>query len=149
MIIKIALRHGFSEDWTRWSKFQCQAVQWWTKSKYFHAEMVIGDKWVGAGFDGVAINELRALNDTKWDYIDVEVDCNLREVIEYAESQVDKEYDWKGIILSQVFDFGIHSEDKVFCSELVIELLQKMNNLPALELEANRVSPADLGDIYV
>ena len=86
-------------------------IRLWTKSKYSHVEMIIGDRWISsdAGHGGVRILPLRPLNDD-WDYVTINVDGRVkRKVLKFIEDNKDAEYDWAGLFLGTVFN--ISAED--------------------------------------
>lgn len=130
---------------TKLNKLIC----WWTKSKYFHVELIIGGKWISSNPDtgGVTIHNLEQLNDN-WDYCKLPTITLTTQqydrIMKWIESQSPKKYDWAGIIFSQVFPFTLHNRNKWFCSELCTTILKLFLVQDVLDAEPNNVSPGDL-----
>jgi len=122
-----------------------KAIQWKTNSKYFHVEMIIGEKWISSSPEvgAVYIHKLKPITDKNFDYVNIIIPTEkVIDMMYFAESQVGKEYDWKGIFLSQTIDMNIENKNKWFCSEIVSEML-KIGGID-LELPSNQYSPGDL-----
>lgn len=109
-----------------------KAISWWTKSPYSHTEIYfektgecISSSWREGEEDpyGVRIKVIDDLfTSGHWDFIDVP-DANEDEIYDKAKIDLKKGYDFAGIFLSQMFNIGVHGEDKYFCSELCAKLL--------------------------
>lgn len=148
----IALRHSLP-SYTKMDKLITGSIQKWTDSKYFHAELVLDNTWVSATFtNNVKLYPLRPLNTDDWDYIELPKTVLTKEqyekFYEYLDSQLNAEYDWKGIWLSQAVRLNSHSEGKWFCSELVAKLLQMLYIEKTLNLEPNNIAPGDLAKLF-
>lgn len=120
-------------------------VRKWTKSDYYHCEIIIGESWISSSStDGVYINKLRPLNN-KWKYVEIEVDeMYLDGVMEFLEEQEGKAYDWYGIIWAQIFKIERgHKQDEWFCSEIDSEILKRFCHSKITEPTAT-YSPGDL-----
>ena len=126
-------------------------ISWWTRSPYFHVEMIIKDKWISSNADlgGVTVRNLNPLH-SNWDYIDVDVDMrHLSTVMSFIESQQDKKYDWKGIVLAQVMQITRgDDQDKWFCSEIVTEILKKFGETRVHHLDSAAIDPGELYEMY-
>lgn len=126
-------------------------IQWWTKCKYAHVEIIIEDKWISSDstYGGVGIHELRPLTD-KWDYLEVDVDGRkLSKVMRFIEENKDKSYDWCGIICSVAFKITrAEHENKWFCSEMVTKILQEFGNKQVQGLIPANIVPKDLYYIF-
>ena len=140
-----------NKDWPWKFKLAVTAIRIWRRSKYFHSEVVIGDKRITSHTEtGVQI-----MDTTNWEYFEkyadlkeVEIDEKLiPSTLEFVKSNIGKGYDWKGIFFSQFFDFGIHNKDKFFCSEIVAEALKKCGNTKIKE-QSNRLAPDELYKIF-
>lgn len=129
--------------------FANKLICWWTKSKYYHVELVLGDKWISSNPDvgGVTINDLRPLQDN-YEYLELKDVRVTREqhtrIMQWIDSQKEKAYDWYGLVFSQVFPFNWHKRDKWFCSEIVTTILKFMLVKEVMDLDPNDVSPGDL-----
>jgi len=125
--------YGLNPKWSTITKIQLTSVKVWTLSRYFHTELIIGNIRVTSHTKkGVTIHEVHDFNHDK--YLNkikdraiitkVKVQEKLiQKAIDYAWSQENKPYDWKGIFLSQVVPLGYENPDKWFCNEIVGEVL--------------------------
>lgn len=142
VIVAFKKRDNTSGKWSR-------SICWWTKSEHYHVEMAVGDVWITSSeSEGTVIRKLRPLNG-EWEYVDLgTIRMNLNSYTElnvWLRMQDGKGYDWKGIFLSQVFPFRLHSSKKWFCSELCTYILQLLLiNSDILEEEPHKVSPGKL-----
>lgn len=132
--------------------FVNKVICWWTKSKYYHVELIIGNKWISSNPDvgGVTINDLQPLNDN-WDYcalkpIEITTEQSTK-ILTWINSQSDKKYDWSGIIHSMVFPFGMHDNNKWFCSEICTAILKLYLQEEVLQVQPNTVSPGGLAKL--
>ncbi len=125
MKITIAFKHKLSDNF--FERMKQKIILKWTKSIYFHVEMIIDNEWIEADNDkGLIKHKLRPLS-TKYDYITIyvpECQINLKNAKKFIENQMGSKYDWTGIYLSQVFKLGIDKKDRWFCSEIVSKMLQ-------------------------
>jgi hypothetical protein len=127
-------------------KLEMGLIKWKTKSDYFHVEAIIKNKWVTAHpkTDGVVIRELQPLDEDYYDYITIDVDGRkIRSVMKYIKSQEGKKYDWLGIFFAQVFGKNINDREKWFCSELIAEILMKLDIMDA-DVPSYKYSPQDV-----
>lgn len=128
-------------------------ISLWTNSKYYHIELIVGDKWISSNAEagGVTISPLRTLN-FNWDYYEIgDVKVTEEQYINFTnfiKEQSDCKYDYLGIVFSQVLPFRYHSDTKWFCSEIVAKLLQLLLVPEFNDLEPNRLSPADIARIF-
>ena len=126
--------------------FNSKIISLFTFSRYNHIEIIIGNKWISssASQGGVKIHDLRPLKD-KFDYIPVEFDGRkYKTIMKFIKEQENKEYDLWGAIIGGGFDEDVNSKDKWFCSELVSEILKRME-IPGFEkVQPARMSPADV-----
>jgi len=132
------------------TKLYVKAIQVWTRSKYFHSEIIINDKRISAYPQrGVEIYYFDNNYDFKhFDYYEIEVlePTGAQEMLiwKYINEQLNGGYDWKGIFLSQVFKLGVNNPTEWFCSEIVTKILQLLLYEPVLDCLPNKVSPAKL-----
>ena len=129
-----------------WDKVKTWGVQFWTKSDYFHTEFITEDFWVSADTTGIVKRELRPLGE-KYSYFFMDVDITEKQLdllSEFITSQIGTDYDWTGIWLSQFVGIGANREDKWFCSELVVKLLQICLVKEAIYLQPHMVDPGQL-----
>lgn len=99
-------------------------VRWWTRSPYSHCELVVDgycysasvmDKGVRAKKVGVGDDEIN-LNNGKWDLIDVP-GIKAADVLRYFEKTDHHTYGWPSLILSQLLNSNVTTNNKAFCSE--------------------------------
>ena len=142
MIITLAFKKQTSTKFL--DKLIAGAIKWRTKSKYFHIEMIVKNDWISTNPDvgAVYITPLHNLND-HYDYVDVKMHgANVKKMVKFAQSQLGKKYDWKGILLSQTIPLNIEDKDKWFCSEIVAEMLEQGGY--KLSKPSNQYSPEDI-----
>ena len=128
-------------------------IRLWTKSKYSHVEIIIGQTWYSSNIrlGGVTTQPLRPLNDS-WDYVDVNVDGRrLTKVLRFIESQQGTKYDIIGAIIGAGLNIDIHEKNKWFCSELVAEIMLQFNEptiMTKLDEDTFNLTPKNLYNIY-
>lgn len=125
------------------------SIKIWTKSKYYHVAVRINGVWyTSTPMVGVNSNPIEESN---FDIIEIEhFALGLEEMdiaMRYIENQMDCAYDWKGILLSQFLSFGINSDTKWFCSEIVTKILQLMYVEEVFDVTPNKVSPQRLYEL--
>jgi len=128
------------------------AIGWWTKSKFYHTELILGDKWITSDNNqGVIIRDLKPLNN-KWVYKNlgfIEVtDKQYKIILDWINEQYGKEYDYIGILYSQFLPFRYDDKNEWFCSEIVTKILQLFLIKEVLDLVPNLTSPGDLAKIF-
>lgn len=128
-----------------------QLIKWWTKSDYYHVELIIDDMWISSlDYRGFRMSKLRPLNDL-YDYHSMDVtvtDIQYSNLIDWLNSQVDKKYDWYGLVMSQVLKIGLDHTDKWICSEVVTKILQLMLVKEVYDLVPIMTSPGDLARVF-
>jgi len=149
--VKIALKHKVCDEATMLDKLIAKGIQVRTKSKYYHVELIVGDRWISADpKEGVYVNPLQPYISDKWTIIDLgEIELtndNYNKVIKFIYDRVGDKYDGLGIFLSQFIKIGVDSKDRWFCSELVSKILQLLLVDEYINIVPNELSP---GDIYL
>lgn len=115
-------------------------IRWWTKSPYSHAELILPDgvTWVSispflSSRVGSRIkNDIAEddCSDDDWDYLTFTL--NSREAVRsYQVTQLDRfieetsgsEYDWTGLILSNITPYLVKRRRKWYCSEWIAHAL--------------------------
>lgn len=135
------------ESW--FERIKSKAIQWWTKSEYYHVEFIYNNIWYSMDPDGLTKIPLKPLK-SKYVYIEIEkeiTDQQYRIITEFLEK--DFGYDWKGIFLSQFFNFGIENRSKWFCSEYIAIILQIMTIEEIIFYKPNKVSPGLLYNLIM
>lgn len=148
--VRISLLHNkLSKD----TSFVGKVIALWTRSKYFHTEIVInGYRVISNPGQGLVIDRSTPDDIENWDVTTFpEFSITVGEyekIFKWLWDQEGKGYDIKGILFSQIFKFSTHNHDKWFCSEIATTILQLFNVSKSEGLIPNNVSPAILGNIY-
>ena len=112
-----------------------KAIAFYTRSKYSHVELVIGEYWYSTSPRDLQVRKKSIVpTDGRWDFIDVEVDLDY--VVGFYDRTKGAKYDWLGIALSQFIPINVHYKSRWFCSEWCAEAMR-------LD-EPHRYSPQDL-----
>ncbi len=151
MLVGLPFEKKVPSRYSLYDKVKVKLVQIWTKSKYFHSEFILGDRWISAETDGIIGHKLHPLEDG-YDYIFIDIelsDYHSRKIFEFMEIQIGSKYDWVGIYLSQFVPLGANARDKWFCSELTTKLLQLCMLKEALPLQPHMTSPDELFKILM
>lgn len=114
-------------NWIDW------CIRFATRSEYSHVEIIYGHPerdrsepqycFSSSGRDGGVRFKSILLSEENWDIIQLDwiehfnSKCSSEEY-EKFDAELGKKYDFKGILLSQFFNFGRHDEKRWFCSEL-------------------------------
>jgi hypothetical protein len=103
-------------------------IQIGTWGPYSHCEFVFTNgTWFGTKPYGDFKTTFHGgyTNLTNWDFVPIPTLLNRFEgdVDRMAHKMNNKDYDWKGIFLSQVIPLNMQDDDKYFCSEVVMWLL--------------------------
>jgi len=151
-MVKINIKLAFKKI-DKDSTTVAKTVAWYTKSDFYHVELVVNDIWVSVFPEtGVKLNNLRPLKDT-WVYVDLQERTLTKEqyvlFMSFLKNQESKKYDYLGILLAQVVPFKINHSNKWFCSELVTKLLQMLYVEETLELVPAAMAPSHLEDIFI
>ena len=144
MRVQIAFYHG---NKTLFDK----AIAWWQKVRgekywrYTHVEIVINGVWVSSSprDGGVRIGHI-SVNLNNWDIVNLSNNkalCNR--LMQLAEQEKGKKYDWLGIFLAQLIPLHIQNRSRWFCSELCGMMLHT-TNLVQLTKGFSTYSPAKL-----
>ncbi len=128
-------------------------IRWYTKSNYSHCEIILNDYWISSSpeYGGTKVQKLRPLKDS-WDYLTLTLDpFEIENAIDFAFSQENTKYDYWGILINQIFKLNRNSynrNNKWFCSEICLTLLQKIKEPSVQGLNPSSQSPGDLYRIY-
>ena len=94
-------------------------------------------------------------NNTNWEHVnkyadvkDIPIrDSKVKEALDFARSQEGKDYDWKGIFLSQFIPADIHDKEKWFCNEICGEVLKKAGVINIIR-DTNEYNPGSFQEIF-
>ena len=144
---KLALR-----PYTKDSGFIAKAINWWCHSKYYHAELILGDHWISATpKEGIYVNELRPLDHERYEYFDLpEIEVSeevYNNVWKYIREQISPRYDTMGLFWNQVLGISFYNK-RWFCSELIAEILILLGYNKLYGTNESEYSPQDLYDIF-
>lgn len=142
MIIRLAFQKK-----TKSFNLMAWLIKIWTRSPYFHVELVIEDKWVTSNSDvgGVVVRDLKPFKDS-WDYVNVDVnETQLLNVWYFIWQENGSAYDWCGIFCAQVLGLNHHNPREWFCSEFVSEVLKQFKHPEFIDVNPIVMNP---GDIY-
>jgi len=118
-----------------------KAICFFTRSKYSHVEMIVGPlngtsgmSISSSGRNGGVKERKINFNPERWDI--VEVPWGPDDAVNVLRGELDKPYDFFGILFSQFFNARLHSKSRWFCSEICAYGLNMS--------EPHRYSPGDL-----
>lgn len=121
-------------DWTD------RLIRWWTGSPYSHCELVMPDgRWLtSSGRDGGVRAKRIELDLEHWDLLPLPW-ANANQIEAFFQRTEGLQYDWAGLLLSQLLATAMHSARRWFCSEFCAAAL----GFPMPQ----RYSPAQLGEV--
>lgn len=99
-----------------------KAIRLWTRSKYSHCEIIIGESWYSSSPRDNGVRGKQIIDDgTSWDIINVDIslDSFNNTYFKYRNGG----YDFVGIFLCMVIPLKRDSKRKVTCSEFCAEVL--------------------------
>ena len=110
-------------------------IRWWTKSQYSHVEGVVGDTWISSSprDGGVRSMRMESYNAKHWDITDYPGVSTI-DVFDLFRRTKGNDYDFIGILFSQVLPIGLQSKSKWYCSEWAAEVKYVKTNLSPQEL---------------
>ena len=106
-----------------------RVVRDWTNSKYSHAELILPDTTSITIFPfslkGLHRQPFPDHNENEWDFICVPVSPSQLSTIEkFYEQTKGQQYDWVGMLASQLVPFHIKHKDRWYCSEWIAYALR-------------------------
>lgn len=102
-------------------------IRAWNWSSISHCQIRFSDGWCYSAdlLRGTIKFKMPVVDKSKWIVVRVNAMYAAEDATRaFLEKELGKEYDWRGILLSQVFGMRSESRDKWFCSELAISALQ-------------------------
>lgn len=104
-------------------------VRYWTKSKYSHAELLMPDNTsiTITPFDrkGIVREEFKCEDEDAWDFICMPVSpSDLCTLEKFYEETKGLQYDWVGMIASQLMPYHIKHRNRWYCSEWIAYALR-------------------------
>jgi hypothetical protein len=99
-------------------------IRLWTWSRYSHVEIVVRRRekinssliFSSSPRDGGVRQKWSALDPARWDCVRVPRKLNRKLITD--ELELKAQYDWRGIIFSQIVPFGWQDKNNWFCSEI-------------------------------
>lgn len=143
MTLTLAFYKGRSDR--LWHRMQDAAIRWATRGRYSHVELIAGSAQHGeiaqclssSGRDGGVRSKRILLKPDSWYLVELQIDP--AKPTQFIRDRIGAQYDYKGILLSQVLALGRHDEPRWFCSEICAAALDLPN--------PQRVSPQFLFDV--
>ena len=121
-------------------------IRSWTFGKYAHCELVFSDGvWFGCSYYAPFRVGARDYVEPglHWDFVDISVSKEQEEIIrQWCYHEEGSDYDWAGIMFSQVVRLGGHSRRRWFCSEICAAAIQQVGYL--LNFKPQKISPNKL-----
>jgi hypothetical protein len=143
--------HKFSDGWKWYTKAMIMGIKIWTRSKYYHTEVIIDGKRITSHTEkGVTIKDSTNMEYFSQfaDFKEIEIDENkIDEALKFAYSQENKPYDWKGIFFSQFIPADKHDKEKWFCNEISGEVL-KIAGAKGIEKDTNEYNPGSFQALF-
>ena len=122
--------------------FISKLICWYKDAKYSHCELVYGGYCFSSSeVDGKVRRKKINLREETWDVIDIPWLYAPGELFAFFRKHEGKKYDFKGIILSQIFGHQRHNPNKYFCSEFCAEAIGLRN--------PQRFDPQGLYDLLI
>lgn len=150
MKIIVGFQKSFDENIEWYWKKAASLIKWGTKSDYFHVEIAVDGKWIGAHTTkGIEIHDYDPNHfNSYFDYFELEVDditeSQKAKFWTWVNGEAGTGYDWKGIYLTQMFNMDWESKDKWFCSEIVVKMFQLLYVDQFIDEKPNRASPQSI-----
>ena len=126
-------------------------VRYWTKSAYSHAELLMPDNTAItiAPFDlkGVTRAPFNLQDEESWDFICLAVNpSQLRTIEKFYEETQGLQYDWVGMIASQLLPYHIKHRSRWYCSEWIAYALRLICSIEGLH-KVSDMSPGALANL--
>lgn len=142
-MISLAFYKGLATD--PWHRLQDAGIRFATRGRYSHVEFIAGAADFGqpieclssSGRDGGVRSKVMVLKPAHWDLVQLPIDADGP--ANFTRSRICARYDYTGLLLSHVLEFGRHDEDRSFCSEIIPAALGLPN--------PQRLSPQLLFDV--
>ena len=122
-------------------------VRRWTESIYSHAELILPDKTSITIFPfslkGIHRAPFDEENESEedWDFICVPISpTQLSKIEKFYEKTKEQQYDWLGMLASQLVPFHIKHKDRWYCSEWIAYALRQAGLIDGLH-DASDMSP--------
>ena len=102
-------------------------ICWWTKSPYYHCELVFD---CGSSFSAVPEQNITRFawidyTEDKWDIIDLPFDSKTENnIMKWCNEEVNCKYDYIGILFTQIIPLSFQNPWWWFCSEVCMAALQ-------------------------
>ena len=105
-------------------------ISFWKKTNITHMELLFSNGYIGTSDNnknGIVYEPFK-FDVQNWKFIQIPVTKEEEELIKifFTDEEKGCGYDWKGIILEQVFNLNMESKTNWFCSEACIAALQKI-----------------------
>lgn len=114
----------------KYGDWKDKLISYWTFGPYSHCELVVNPKtnlcYSCSPREGIVRYKEIDLYNGHWDCISTGQDFTS-DFKKLCDNELNKTYDWFGIIFSQILPFNKHRPNQWFCSELCAYLLGLRN----------------------
>lgn len=118
-------------------------IKLWTRSDYCHVEFIFPDGRMFSSVPGIGTRFTENFNEA--DYYIKELTLTNKQINtlwDFCYEELNCDYDWKGIFLSQIVSMSREDSEKWFCSEIVTKGLEVVGILKGVIPYKN--SPQDV-----
>lgn len=125
-------------------------IAWWTQSEVVHCELILENEGLSGSArpseDGVSLRPVSEIykKASDWDAYRVPMACSEEEVAYFMMHQGRCQYNYRGIIATQLAGMTVPVDGFWFCSELIFAVLQRYSALSLPNIAPAQVSPAEL-----
>jgi hypothetical protein len=119
------------------------AITEWTGGPYTHCAIIFSDGvwYESAPFKGCHF--VYYTEDSTWTYVDIALTVEEENVIRiFCKSKEGSDYDWTGVVLSQILPLSINDPKRFYCSEIITICLHLIGLLNSIKPTAT--NPANL-----
>lgn len=114
----------YKDNYKWWSRL----IKWYTNSNYSHCEFYCKGQLIGISNEQQVRKLQQPLNLSKWDVFELKIPFHTHLERFYNKTQGAK-YDWKGILLSCIFNRKKHNKNKYTCSEWVLNAIDNATDI--------------------
>ena len=144
-MLVIAFKKGI-DNLSLINRLAAKSVQWWTKSEFFHVEVIIDGIIVSSTPDtGLKISQGTRIQDNDWDILYYPTKSTTNKIIlDFVREEEGTKYDWFGIFFAQFINRRREDPEKWFCSELNAKILQLAGHKNFQNIEPFACTPQDV-----
>ena len=140
------MKIAFYKAWQPKGSYVDKLISVFTAGPYSHTELVFSDGMcfgISGRGEGARFKKID-LDPDKWEIVDLDItDFNETKLRERATGYNRIEYDYLGAFLCRKTPWCVHSKNKLFCSEVTVDLIRRYAGYQHLE-KGCRYSPMRL-----